>query len=257
MLESTAFTYNDTHSTEIGVINCKVDSGLFEEGFLPSRSIIEEKIPGRDKPYFKGFDYDPFEFPMTLYFEDGMCQEKRRNLAMLLMTNYYKPLIFESNPSRIFYCMYQGDPRLLHNGIEQGYVTITMRCDSPFSYTPFYTTDVYDLSKNNTSGSEIVIENYGHDICEPYIRIEKIGEGNISIVNYSDGGRECKLFNVLNGDVLNVDCENEQIETEVAGYFKYENHNNKFVRLVKGVNRLKIYGNCRLQFTYQFKLFQG
>src|SRR5690606_29854000 len=108
-----------------------------------------------------------------------------------------------------------------------------------------------------TQGSNIEFENYGDGICKPIITLEKIGEGNISIVNLSDGGNELKIFNILNGDVLVIDCENEQIDTEVAGVFHYENHNNKYLRFVRGINRLKVYGNCKLQFKYQFTVYQG
>ncbi|MEL3959407.1 phage tail domain-containing protein [Caldifermentibacillus hisashii] len=258
MLESTSFLYDNIHSSDMGVINCKVDSGLFDEGFLPSRTIIEEKIAGREKPYFTGFEYEPFEFSMTLFFEDGMSKNKRRSVARWLLPVYYKPLIFDSNPSRMFYCMYHGDSRLLHNGLEQGYVTITMRCDSPFSYTQYYSTDIYDLSNNTINGTEISIKNYGDDICKPDIYIEKVDDGDISIINYSDSGREFKITNILDGDILNIDNENEQIETDISGSFNYKNHNNIYLRLLPySQNRLKIYGKCKIQFKYQFKLFQG
>lgn len=256
MLENLHFTYNGIHSSTMGVLNARVDSGLFQEKFLPSRELREESIRGKDKPYFMGYDLSPFEFPLTLFVED-LDRNKRRLLSRWLMVDYHKPLIFDGNEDRIFYCMYVGDIEHFHNGLNQGYINLTMRCNSPFSYTPIYSTNVYDLSNNIPEGYEINFENYGDTICEPYIYLEKIGDGDISIINLSDGGREFKMSNLMNGDELEIDNEVKSIETNVSGVFRYENHNNTYFRLLRGMNRLKVYGNCKLLFKYQFTLYQG
>lgn len=255
MLENLSFTYDNIHSSEMGVMNVHINSGLFEEKFLPSREIREENIRGRDKPYFLGYDLQPFEFPMTLFFEK-LNNEEKRKIARWLLVDYYKPLVFDGNPDRIFYCMYVGDVNEFHNGLNQGYIQLTMRCDSPFSYTPIYTSNQYNLS-NNIDGHELEFENFGDDICYPFIRLEKIGDGDFSIVNLSDGGREFKMSDIWDGDILEIDNEDKSIETNVAGVYRYENHNNVYLRLLRGMNRLKIYGNVRIQFTYRFRLYQG
>jgi len=256
MLENTAFTYDGISSRDMKVVAVKVDSGLFEESFLPSRSIREESIRGRHKPYFLGYDLSPFEFPLVLYFED-LTKEEIRRISRWLLVDFFKPLIFESNPERIFYCMYEGNVDEFHNGLRQGYLTLNMRCDSPFSYSPVYSSEVFDFSTNVPEGTNIEFENYGDGICKPLITLEKIGEGDIRIVNLSDSGRELKLTDILTGDLLTINCEDEQIDTEVAGVFHYENHNNVYLRFVRGINRIKVYGNCKLQFKYQFTIYQG
>lgn len=121
----------------MGLINCQIDGGMFEEAFLASREIKEISIIGNDKPYFQGTSFLPLEFELTFAFENDYDERKIRDVARWLSPEYYKPFYTIDNPSRIFYCMLKGDSRLVHNGMKQGYITLTMRCDSPYSYTPF------------------------------------------------------------------------------------------------------------------------
>lgn len=52
MLEGVNFYYDGIYSVDMGVLNCKIDGGMFEEAFLPSREIREVSVNGRNKPYF-------------------------------------------------------------------------------------------------------------------------------------------------------------------------------------------------------------
>jgi len=136
MLEGIHFCYDGIYSVDMGVINCKIGGGMFEETFLPTRNIHEKKIAGRDKPYFQRLELEPLSFDLTFAFEYYYDERKIREVARWLMQPYYKPFFTVDNPNRIFYCMVEGDSRLIHNGLKQGYITLTMRCDGPYSYTP-------------------------------------------------------------------------------------------------------------------------
>lgn len=136
MLEGIHFSYDGVYSYDKGLLNCKVDGGMFDETFLPSREIIETKISGRDKPYFQSVNLEPISFDLVFAFEYYYDEKLIREVARWLMQPYYKPFYTVDNPNRIFYCMYEGDSRLVHNGLKQGYIKLTMRCDSPYSYTP-------------------------------------------------------------------------------------------------------------------------
>lgn len=251
--ESIGFTYNGEHSSTYGIISVHTQSGLFEESFLPTRSIIEEKTFARDEPYLFGFEYSPSEIPLTLFFEDGWDETKINEVAMWLFQPNFKPLIFDEDDSRVYYCTYNGDPKIIHNGIKQGYVTISMRCNSPFSYTPVYSHRA-DLVINPTF-TEIELFNIGHLDCFPTIQIEKVGNGDISIINYTDGGKETKITGLLDDEVVTIDGDNEDISTSLLNTYRYNNFNNNFLKLPRGINRLKITGNGILTFTYQSKRY--
>ncbi|WP_090739508.1 phage tail domain-containing protein [Paenibacillus sp. Mc5Re-14] len=135
MLEGIHFYYDGVHSIDMGLLNCTVDGGMFEETFLPSRSIVETKVAGRDKPYFQSIDLEPLQFDLTFAFENGYDERKIREVARWLFQPYYKPFYTVDNPNRVFYCLVEGDSNLIHNGAKQGYITLTMRCDGAYSYT--------------------------------------------------------------------------------------------------------------------------
>src|SRR5690606_24020937 len=136
-------------SVDMGLFNCNVDGGMFEEVFVASREIKEVTVAGNDKPYFQKVIYSPLEFNLTFAFEHYYDEKRIREVARWLCQEYYKPFFTVDNPNRIFYCMMKGDSKLVHNGLKQGYITLTMRCDSPYSYTPYLYKENYKFSGNN------------------------------------------------------------------------------------------------------------
>ncbi|MNF57841.1 Phage tail protein [compost metagenome] len=253
MIESLHFTYDNIKSKDMGVIQINMDSGLFDEHYLPSTNIVEEKVPGRDTPYFIRLEREPITLSFSILFENELTDEEARKIGRWLNQDYYKPLIFDSHPHKIFYCRYTGNPRLLHNGCQQGYATLEMRCNSPFAYSPVYE-ETFDLSTNSTTGTMIKIINSGDYDISPIIEIDKVENGDISIVNTSDGGETLELTALTNGEKVIVDCEIEEIETDIVGVLRYDNHNDVFLSLPRGTNHIKVFGKCRLTFKYEFKL---
>lgn len=135
MLEGVHFSYDGVFSTDMGLLNCKIGGGMFEETFLPNRNIVETKVAGNDKPYFQHVELEPNTFELTFAFEYGYTEKQIREVARWLFQPYYKPFYTVDNPNRVFYCMVEGDSKLIHNGAKQGYITLSVRCDSAFSYT--------------------------------------------------------------------------------------------------------------------------
>ncbi|WP_010498398.1 distal tail protein Dit [Paenibacillus elgii] len=144
MKEGIDFYYDGVYSLDMGLINCKVESGFFEEPFLSQREIHEISVRGRDKPYFQGVKRSPLSFSLTFAFVDYYDEEKIRAVARWLNKDNYKPFYTSDNPERIFYCMLESESTLLHNGLKQGYVNLKFRCDSPYSYSPVYTSKLYE-----------------------------------------------------------------------------------------------------------------
>lgn len=136
MLEGVHFYYDGIYSVDMGLLNCRLDGGMFEESLLPSRSIVEKKVSGRHKPYFQSIELSPLEFNLTFAFEFHYDERRIREVARWLSQTYYKPFYTVDNPNRVFYCMPDGDVNLIHNGLKEGYITLKMRCDGPYSYTP-------------------------------------------------------------------------------------------------------------------------
>jgi predicted phage tail component-like protein len=254
MIESLYFTYDGIKSSDMGIIQISNATGLFEESFLPSATIVEEKVAGNDKPYYVRTDRESLTLPISILFQNELTDDEARNIGRWLNQDFYKPLIFSDYPDKIYYAKYTGNPRLFHNGLKEGYVTLEMRCNAPYAFSPVYVDPVVDLSNNGVNGTEITFTNNGDYDCSPIIYLEKVGDGDFSIVNKSDGGTEMSITGLTNGESLTIDCETEEIETDLVGVYRYNNSNDVFLSLPRGVNYLQVYGKCKIQFKYEFKL---
>ena len=247
------FTFNGENSIDYGVINCSVESGLYEEQFLPSTEIITTNIRDRDEPYFQTKKLSPRVLDVTLAFEDDITSDKLRALGRLFNQDYYCPMIFSDDLDKIYYVIYQGDPSLFHTGIN-GYVKFQLLCKSPYIYTREYLSEVYDLSNNSIDGTNIVFTNNGDVICRPEILVQMVGDGGFSICNLTNSGQTLEFVNLSNDEELYTDCDNEDILSSISGVYRYSNHNDVFLEILRGVNNLNVKGNIILQFRYYLKL---
>ncbi len=248
--ESLYLTYDGERSDKYGVINVKTSSGLYKQHFMSQREIIESETPDNDFPYFQQIKRRPIQFDLTLYFEDGFTDDQLQDLRQLFNVDFYKPMVFGEQPEKIYYCVPVDLSELNHNGAKQGYVTISFRCNSPFSFSTFRQ-NTFDLS-TNTNGTNIEIMNYGDDICLPIIEIGKYGTGTIEIINNSDSARTLSISNLQDQELVTIDCQYEDIESD-QGLLHYDDHNGIYLQLVYGKNRLHITGDCEIRFKYQFK----
>lgn len=185
--ESLYFIFDNQLSTSFGIVSVSVSTGMSEEPFLASRTINETRVRGNNKPYFTSVTQDPLTFTLTFAFQNGFDSNQLRAVSRWLSVEYYKPLQFSDNLDRVYYAMLSGDSVLTHVA-GQGYVTLTMRCDSPYSYSPAFLSPIYNLSSNPTEGTNIKITNLGDVSVYPEIYIDKVGNGEVEIINNSNGG---------------------------------------------------------------------
>ncbi len=183
MLEGIHFSYDGVKSVDMGLLNCKISGGMFEETFLPTRNIIEHKTNGNSKPYFQKVTYEPLEFKLSFAFEYYYDEKKIREVARWLNQSYYKPFYTIDNPNRIFYCMIEGDSSLVHNGLKQGYIELNFRCDSPYAYQPTVMKDSIKFEGSKLTKS-IVRDTFINGKAENVI-INENGELEIDIKNMS------------------------------------------------------------------------
>lgn len=252
--ESLYFMYDGIRSDEMGIINVNLSPGMQEETFLPEQTISEVSIPGRDTPYFMGLERRPITIPLNFAFTDHFDHGKLEAVAKWLGNQpYYKPLYFSDNIDKWYYALYTGEAKLLHNSLKQGYVSIQMRNISPCTYSPTYETSVYDLSVNDSmTGTNVLFTNEGSLPCKPIIYIEKIGPGEISIINNSDRGATFRIVNLVDNERLTVDCEHEDIVTDLPLTHRFDDAYGDFPSFVYGDNVITIMGNCKIYWKYRF-----
>lgn len=253
--ESLYFTYDNINFyEEFGIINVHVDSsGLYEENFLANREIIEQKIRGKSSPYFIEMQDFPLELKLSFAFNDGFDKDKIRSLARALKKDYYCPLIFSESIDQIFFAICTDDSQLIHNGNGDGYITLTFRCNSPYSYSPIYSSPLYDLSSNPIGGTELIIINNGDIDCHLLITVQVISGGSFSIVNKSNGGELISFTSIGDLETLTINTENESIQSDLPLTYRLDNMSSSsvFILLKRGINRLQIYGNVKIQFKYE------
>ncbi|MEK4025522.1 phage tail protein [Sporosarcina sp. FSL W7-1283] len=160
MQESSHFNFGGISSKEMGVRIATTSKGLFEETFLPTRNIIEKEVTHREKPYLQRVENEPLSFSLGFFIEEWDKPDSLRKIARWLFQSYYKPLIMDANPNRIFYVIFEGDSKLFHNGAKEGYVELNVRADSPYSYTAERNTENI---KFRTTDTATIVENSGTD----------------------------------------------------------------------------------------------
>ncbi|MFJ7915857.1 MULTISPECIES: distal tail protein Dit [unclassified Lysinibacillus] len=163
MKQSIQFIYDGVSSEDMGVFIAWSDDGLFEENFLPNRQIIEKKIANREKPYFQRVEHEPLSFSLSFAIADWENKETLRKLARWFFQPYYKPLVFDSNPNRVFYAIFEGEPQIFHNGLNEGYIELDIRCDSPYSYSFEHTKENIELRDSNI-GSKVQLDINNFDL---------------------------------------------------------------------------------------------
>lgn len=103
----------------------------------------------------------------------------------------------------------------------------------------------------------INFNNGGDTKIRPEIWITKVGNGDISIINTSNGDQEFKFTGLLDGETVYINGDREYIETDLALTYRYSNFNDNYLELLYNSNVLKVIGNAKIQFRYQYKYLQG
>jgi phage-related protein len=246
--DSLYFSLNNVSCRNFGLMQVNLSGGLFEEQLHANRNIIETKVANNDTPLFHGVEESPLEFDMMIAFEDEFTDNDINDVVLWLFQENYKELIFDNKPDKVFMAMVIGDSNLIHNGLKNGYITLRIRCKSSNINSPVITTDTYHV----VGTQQIVINNSGHKDIYPEISITN-ATGEVKIVNETISTDIFKLTDMIVTDDIYINCQKEIVETGVTGYYIYDRVFGNYPRLIKGINTLKITGNCDIQLRYRLK----
>ncbi|QWU14457.1 Phage tail protein [Paenibacillus sophorae] len=156
--DSLYFSYAGKKSVDYGIYNVNINGGMQEEPFAASREIQEEKIKGRDRPYFQSVEKQPLQFSVSFAFEDAWDTQKLREVTRWLTEHdYYQELYFTNelgvNPEKVYYALAVDDSTIVHNCLRQGYVNLTFRCDGAYAYSPITTSPLYKWRESTYSNN--------------------------------------------------------------------------------------------------------
>lgn len=158
----TAFSFNGVVYADL--INVSLDNNMHSENMRGNRSILREKIPGRDIPYFYAVEDEPLEFDVVFALTLAKTKaELRLMLRNLISQTGYKELSFGdynattstyTRQSPIYNVVFDGESKLdfvgtnvYNSGVATlkyfGYFTLKACADRPYGYE--------DLSSTITS----------------------------------------------------------------------------------------------------------
>lgn len=143
----------------------------------------------------------------------------------------------------IYYVMLDGSPELTSDGV-RGYVNLEFVCDSSYVYTP----NKFIVLPS----SPYTFSNLGDIDCLPYITITMSGNSNITLSNTTNSD-SFTFTGLSNGEVVTIDIDNEIIETNISGVYRYDRFSGNYLRLIPGNNILTFTGLCTIRFDYFFR----
>lgn len=238
------FNYDGVESKSFKLTSVGLGSGLYEEDFIAPRTIEETKPSGRDTSIFHGVSEEDRVFDLNLAFDDGFTEAKLNSISEWIFKDYYRPLYFEGRNDRVMFAMMTGDSKIVHNGLEQGYFTVSVKTNSPYIYSDIKT------KKFNRSKSVSIVNN-GHKVTYPMFKIKKIGDGDLTI---DVSGYKVRIINLKNGETLSIDTMREKITTDLIGQYRYDNVTIGEIgdlALEKGTQTYKVTGEAEIECNYR------
>lgn len=100
------------------------------------------------------------------------------------------------------------------------------------------------------------IVNNGDLTCKPKIWItKKNSDGDVKLYN-SKNQKPLELKNLKNKEVVFIDCDTEDVITDLPLTYRYDDHNDIFTELLIGKNYLHGEGDFKLDIKYQMRILQ-
>ena len=209
------FTFDGINSEDLGLMAVDLSGGLYEEIFGATRTVEETQTMKRPTRIFHGIKEEPRAFDLNLAFEEGYTDESIDEVARWLFKDYYRPLFFNNKQDRMMFAIISGDSSISHNGLQQGYITVSVQTNSPYLFSQEKTG-----SKRITTSGSLVLSNAGHLDTYPEFSIDKVGNGDLQI---TVDGRTVLITNLKDGESIYINTLKGIIKTDIIGEYRYNN----------------------------------
>jgi phage-related protein len=252
-LKSTKFVFDGIPSEYMGLNLIRLDSGMFDLPFVPSRNIIEEYPTNAISPYFHKSQLQTQTITMTFStLEDNMDSEYLAKIAKWLFQNEYKEFYSIDNPDKIYYLIATNEVNFTTNGSNSGYFQIQFKSKFPYALTRQQETN-YTI--NNTKTIQIYNNCNVFEYYYPEIEFTVSSTpASILFCNLSDDSRISNFGGLSVGETLYVNNQKKIISSSTNNY-RYDGFNKVWFRLVYGLNRITILGTINLTVRCQFPIF--
>lgn len=236
----------------MGVMLIKMSSGLLESQLYGDRQINYEMVTGNNTPYYFGQTVSPFKVKLEIAPVDGQwTRELLDNITRWINNGKFNEFYSADDIDRIYYLTYDGSPTLRVTGSNQGYIELDFMNVDCYVRSNIYNT-IFDLSSNTSGTTTIQLSNLGSTTIQPNIRIQKLGAGNISIKNLSNGGQITGFTGLSANEIIYIDAASRNITTDKPNTLRYDNFTKNYLTLPYGINYLEVTGACKLNFYYRY-----
>ena len=133
--------------------------------------------------------------------------------------------------------------------------TAKISCDSPYGYR---FPEEFQYTCSGTTVIELISRSTISRPYYPRMEIRLNGSNTISLINQSFNHTEFKLSNIHRNNSLTVSVDNNLgLITSSDGINMYQYFNFTWLPLKKGMNKIKVTGNCILKFLCEFPVNVG
>lgn len=259
------FIFDGISCREFGMMVYSFDSNRQDDVDFQAGEIIEDRLPGRyDSLTYGLVQNQALEY--TLVFGASVDSPKSKEgidrydieaiSSWLTGHNKRKKLmILQEDMEPFWYKCFISELKLITYGNIPWAFSCKVSCDSPFAYT-------LPMKKTfSIKGSEVVRmfnRSSYNGYYMPKMEISVFGEGGITIENLSDNGRVFQFHDLPNTSSIVISIDNQnQVITNNMDLNLYPYFNMKFMRLVRGDNKLKITGDANITFICEFPVNIG
>lgn len=239
------FIFNDVQSERYNLkIGYFDGGGKTDSSFGSNVEIIEEKIRRVSVPFFYGTEITPpLTFDMVVFSEQELDAYDRQAIGQWLFGKQeYKYLQIEQKDLEgvYFRCILM-NPETIYIGNGAYGKKFTVRCDAPWGWSD-EKVDSYTITTPNQVINYTNLSDADEYLYPLVTYTLGISTTTCSVINLSDSSREFKFTSVSGNEVLTVDNQ-RQIITSSLGSNRLSNFNLKWLRLVPGLNQLRVTGN--------------
>ncbi len=245
-----SFQFDGIPSETYNLLISEIDGSAEDETMGSSTMEIKsQKIYKKPVPYFYGMTpAENLSFDISAFTPDEEIDALSFQLiqAWLFSSRTYKKLLIfqEDMMDGIYFNCIFNNPKIIRVGNKIVGFTATIECDAPYGWnfpkttTYTYTTPTVDngFVFNNTSNDKGV-----YLYPDTVITMNAFG-GSVTITNASDSSRVFSFTGMSPNEVITVD-NNLQTISSSTGLLRLSNFNKHFLRLIPGVNNLRIQGN--------------
>src|SRR5258706_1865229 len=248
MFYGSSFLYGGIPSELYGLRISNIDAQAVNESMgSSSMEILNQKLYRRATPFFYGATPSPvLSFEMTAFSNEEIDADFFQLIQKVFFSSrtYQRLQIDEDDMQLVYFDAILNDPKIVRIGNLLTGVKFTVNCNAPFAFN-FPKTVVYNYVVPVVDAT-ITFNNISVDIGS-YLYLSNILTCNsfgvnINISNLDDNNRMFTFTALSANEVITIDNSLQTISSS-TGLKRLSKFNKHFLRLVPGVNRLRIQGN--------------